>query len=165
MPTIFPNEISNIKNYFNPKNILEIGSGDNSFSDALKKNNNYKVYTLDIIGNQDFTCKFEDLKTDLKFDLLCFRESIYYIDPYILHSQIDNLLNKDGGIYIKSVIVSTKWHTDLETFSKGFKVKFFPTRVVLEKLLHRYRPIVKYYSGWINWKYYRKHGIFLYGWK
>lgn len=118
-------DVSNLKkaqeNYFemllnqipaDVKTILDVGCGSGKTAEELIKNG-YKVdcvspgklltqYAKDKLGNQIemFNCKFEEIRTDKKYDLILFSESFQYIP---LDQGIPNalkLLNPSGYIIV-----------------------------------------------------------------
>lgn len=102
------------------KKILEIGPGDGCIIKKLLKVVNKKdIYAIqpkdaecsrynDIIkkelGENFFETKLEDLKTDIKFDLiLIYKWNINYDDTKQFIEKLKNFLNVNGNIYITSV--------------------------------------------------------------
>jgi len=94
------------------KTILDVGSGVGRLADQLI-NLGYKVdcvlpsevlirYARELLGNKShiFECKYEDLETDSRYDLIVFSESFQYLDIEKSLQNSCKFLNDGGHILI-----------------------------------------------------------------
>ena len=92
--------------------ILDVGSGVGRLADKLI-NTGYKVdcvlpsevltrHARELLGNKShiFECKYEDLETENRYDLIIFAESFQYIDLEIALQNSCRFLNNGGHILI-----------------------------------------------------------------
>jgi SAM-dependent methyltransferase len=96
----------------NVKTILDVGSGAGKLT-ALFFERGYQVDCVspspyltarleEVVRGcgQIFPCKFEDVQTDKKYDLVLFSESFQYVDPRIALQKAEKLLNTGGHALI-----------------------------------------------------------------
>lgn len=135
-------EVKKLKEHFSKVfssgQILDIGTGEGNFIVALYEAGATKVVGIEpvegraIVGQAKGldirTCKFEYFDSDETFDLICFRESIYYMSLEKVFSLLDRVLRPGGSLYIKSHSANSIYYWRIRAPGRwGSTVEFKPT--------------------------------------
>ncbi len=135
-------EVRELKRLFpEAKTVLDVGTGDGAFLEQLWKAGFHSLgieKDVDRVRVAPFSANKHILIEEFpspslgKFDIVTFRESIYYIDPKEVMEAVNRILLVGGGLYIKAHVETSLYywrHTRPgDLFLKRFKegVKWFP---------------------------------------